>query len=226
MFFRSAIRRPVGVVTIFDEPYWEVAKYGLLSMEKSLLGTGVPLVVPHHVDSRGRPAAWRKITAVREMFELGFEVVVWIDADCIVTKPIDWAKLMSPDHDLQLVRHRDPRTGRAVPNLGVVMFRNSRYTRKVLDAIWSSERYVTHKWWENAAFIDLFSPEDFSDEGIRQPREVMSDARIHWLPTRYNSIPIGEGYEDPEPLIVHFAGFPFADRARRMREAYERYVGA
>lgn len=158
-----------------------------------------------------RHPAWHKLTIALDMFEI-YERVLWIDADCVVVDPSrDFAACVDRRRPWALVAHNYH--GQTVPNLGVFAIKRSRAVIGMLQAMWSMTQYLDHKWWENAAFLDLLGY-DINSEPIRKVRRSRYDRRIRWLGNEWNSIDL-----DPatRPIIKHYPGMTQADRLARMR---------
>ena len=73
--------------------------------------------------------------------------------------------------------------------------------------------YVDHKWWENAALLDLLGY-DIETEPIRKVKSSPLDRRIEWLGNEWNSISLDAA---AQPMIVHYPGHTNEDRKRLMR---------
>ena len=103
--------------------------------------------------------------------------------------------------------------GQSVPNLGIFAIRSGRRTKALLDRIWTMTEYVDHKWWENAALLDLLGY-DIETEPIRKVKSSPLDRRIEWLGNEWNSISLDAA---AQPIIVHYPGHTNEDRKRLMR---------
>ena len=101
-----------------------------------------------------------------------------------------------------------------VPNTGVLLVRNSSWSCGLLDGLWAMAQYTNHKWWENAALIDMLGYRNLLDSS--RPNEYDNELleRIQWLDLKWNSLPDLD--ESPEPVIKHYAGLPRQQRAEKM----------
>jgi hypothetical protein len=142
-----------------------------------------------------------------------YDFVFWIDSDAIFVRfDKDIREETRSGKDLYLVKHHIG--GRDVPNTGVLLIRNSRWSQGLLDRLWAMAQYTNHKWWENAALLDILGYRNLLDS--RQPNECDRRllGRIEWLDLKWNSLP--NLNESPEPIIKHYAGVPHQQRAEEM----------
>jgi len=149
-----------------------------------------------------RPASWTKITLVQELLS-HYEFVFWVDADAlIVDLDRDILAEINDDADIWFARHPQDRNPEAtVLNAGIFLARSSPFTRDLLAAMWASEQFIDHNWWENAALLHLLG---YSLEPqFAKLHESIWDARVGQLDLAWNSVP---GYcESPNPAINHHA---------------------
>jgi hypothetical protein len=149
-----------------------------------------------------RPPAWSKIKLIQELLPR-HDFVFWIDADALVVDlDRDVLAETDDDADMWLIRHPQERNPEAsVPNTGVLLFRSSPFATAFLSAVWNSEQFIEHNWWENAAMLDLLG---YSLEPpFPQLRVTEWQERIRELDLAWNSVP---GYcESPHPIINHHA---------------------
>ena len=152
-----------------------------------------------------RPPAWRKITLVLELLERGHEFVLWTDADSVfVGFERDILDEVRPGKDLYLVEHTHPAfLDSKVPNCGVMLVRNSDWSRALFQRIWDMTEYVTHNWWENAALIHLFGYRALLGEGPHAPDPALLE-RVRFLDDIWNQHP--EISPPGEGMIRHYAG--------------------
>lgn len=141
------------------------------------------------------------------------EYVFWIDADTVLLDPYhDFRDLVTKDCPLALVAHNYH--DQWFPNTGVMAIRSTRFTRSLFRRIWKMEQYIDHKWWENAAFLDLLGINPFKEPLTKTHRDVIGH-KINWLDTSWNSIGL-----DPSshPKILHYPGMQNDERERLMTE--------
>jgi hypothetical protein len=167
--------------------------------------------------STDRPIPWAKVLLLQEALSR-FDLVLWIDADAAVVDPsVDIADLLGGRDLMGMVAHATPESDDPIPNCGVWLVRSHRMTRKFLDDVWRSTAYIEHKWWENAAVMDLLGYE--LAPAVRLVRPTPMYRRTHFLPTEWNSI-AADG--SPTARIVHFPGAPLAERIAGLEAAVAR----
>jgi hypothetical protein len=153
-----------------------------------------------------RPAPWSKIPLLRDLV-LRYETVVWLDADTvIVDRSADIAEEMHPKAILHLVEHTV--RGEQRPNTGVMVLRGGQESAAFLDEVWRMEKYIDHRWWENAAVCDLLG---YSVDPPARIRTTSLSERTHFLSPRWNWI---RDASVRRARIRHFPGF--AVRTRRL----------
>ena len=159
-----------------------------------------------------RPAPWHKVRLVQALFEYGYDHVFWVDADAVVLESApDVANLIIYDKDLHLVKHAHTDYPEGVPNTGVFLIRNCRWSYELLSRMWSLKQYANATWWENAALIDLLGLGGFEDVGIPPRTEGAIDERqIQWLSERWNRL--DREAPDGHAFVRHAAG-----RSKRYR---------
>jgi hypothetical protein len=169
------------------------------------------LILRFAASAGARPAAWAKVGLIQQLLDQ-YDIVVWVDADTIImNSDTDIAAEMAAGDWMWLCRHRTPEG--LVPNTGVWMFRAGPEAKSFLAKLDAHPGFDHHRWWENAAVIDLlgyaFDPVRLADQGA-------AISGVSYLSNSWNSI-----VADParEPRIKHFAGLPFDVRVKSMLEA-------
>ena len=167
-----------------------------------------------------RPASWTKVLVLRELLNV-YERVAVIDADTVIVNGADdITRLPTRLRPIALVAHKYD--GLTIPNLGVMAVRRSFTTMRMLEHVWNLTEYVDHKWWENAAMLDLLGY-DVEEPRAETRRRTLLHARIRWLDVAWNSIDL---HASPAPRIMHFPGTTHAERIARMRRAAEQAARA
>ena len=159
-----------------------------------------------------RPPSWSKVLQIRESLD-SHKYVFWIDADTVVWDTNhDFRNLVSPRKPLALVAHNYH--NQWFPNLGVIAIQSTRFTRRLFDRLWEMDEYTNHKWWENAAFLDLLgiSP---AHEPLKQTHKDLIGHKINWLDNSWNSMGLDPS---PVPKILHYPGVENLERERLMTE--------
>ena len=173
---------------------------------------GYDLCLRGEVLARDRPASWSKVQLVRALLRV-YEVVLWIDADAaIVDGSVDVLDSLDPGSLMALVAHNTNEGDDPIPNAGVWLLRRDWKTQRFLARVWRSTGYLHHKWWENAAILELLGYE--LDPKVRLVRPAPMYFRTTFLGTEWNSIPLDSS---PAPRICHFPAEPLAQRLTGLR---------
>ena len=167
------------------------------------------LVLSREDLAAGRPAPWGKLPLVRSLL-VDYDVVAWIDADAIIVdSDCDLADELELDKDLYLVEHwgGEPYEQRA--NSGVFMIRAGEWANGLLDEIWHRESLSHHRWWENAALMQVLG---YDIEGSPVLRDNANPwlQRVKFLDLAWNSIP--HWSRSRRPRINHYAALPVPQR--------------
>lgn len=129
-----------------------------------------------------RPASWKKLLAIAGEFEQADEVL-WLDADVlIVDGSDDIASAFSPGMMQAMVRHST--TEGDVPNAGVWFL--DRCMLGTLMACAMDDRFVNHKWWEQAALLCRLGFEE-ADGTCRHTTSTPLFCGTEWLDESWNA---------------------------------------
>jgi len=203
-FISRSKRKRICITTYYDSAFAPIGELCYQSIKRYADLHGMDVLLMDNVLS-DRPAPWKKILVIKELFARGYEFVFWIDADAIFvdfTRSIE--SVIEAGKNLYLVKHKIDTND--VPNSGVFLIRNTVWSHAFLDAIWEKREYIHHKWWENAAIIDILGYHSLLRE--TQPDIFNADilAKIKWLGPEWNSLP---GICEAEhPIIKHYAARP------------------
>lgn len=146
-----------------------------------------------------RPAPWGKVALLRDLLPR-YDLLLWLDADVVIVDAgEDIAAHRDPDRFLALVEHRYD--GLRFPNTGVLLIESGAAAAEFLDALWNADAYVEHRWWENAALLDLLGYD------LDRPAPVRPSTwrdRTQFLPNEWNST-----VHDPasHPRFRHYPGY-------------------
>lgn len=213
----------VCLLTAFDQAYREMGEVCAATLRRYAEIHGCDVRVVRDLNT-GRPPAWNKIIAIQDTLRAGYDVVFWIDTDALFVR-FD-AGIRDEIRDgkhLYLVSHHiflDPMPGMQVrldvPNTGVMLLRNDPWTVGLLDAIWKREEFLDHRWWENAALIDMLGYGRLLDrQRLNVPNEALM-RHVEWLDWNWNSTPgtcVGT-----RPIIHHYTrSGTYAERLEAMR---------
>ena len=158
-----------------------------------------------------RAASWYKIPIILGEFIKGQEWVLWVDADTVlVNKEFDINQLINED-DIEIVISKDINA----LNCGVMLWKNTERTRQILQAMWESVEFLSHPWWENAAFIKLY------DENYMNMQELVKVVPQNQL-NAYDYALYGTfhdaGQVNQDSFILHFPGLPYIMRLTEMQK--------
>jgi hypothetical protein len=199
-------RRPSRrvICSLADENYARPLAIAASTFERYALLHGWRLDVHDGTLAPERPTAWSKLLLIRALLA-DHELVWWIDADAVIVD-------MEPDVLDQLERGKhlyltvhtwgaDP-PGRRSPNSGVMLWRRSDWSLRLLDTLWNHTRYMHHPWWENAALLDVLGyriPDDGTPPIPGTPTAWstrVKDIGLRWNSTENASLA-------PDPIIRH-----------------------
>jgi hypothetical protein len=147
-----------------------------------------------------RPYAWAKVCLLFQALEHGYQNIMWLDADALITNVE--AKLEAFLTTLEQADKSMLITEIYYGiNTGVFFLRGGWKSRTLLNLIWCNRFYISHGWWEQAALMDLMRRHvEVANEEYIEPRtrsfnshapELAKDPNIAW---------------QPGDFIIHFAG--------------------
>ena len=199
------------ICTLAVGPHVDLLEIVRPSLERYALRHGYDLVVRTGTSGlNGRPPSWGKVALVRGLLDR-YDVVVWIDVDAVIVDPSRDIAPTGPRRPMHLVTHVIG--GVPIPNAGVFVMHRSPTAVRLLERIWHDERWIHHRWWENAALIAAVGGD--GDVGLTTRRSRWRARRLLGpLHPRWNSIPT---CPDPDPAIMHLAGVPHAERIERLQ---------
>ena len=169
-------RHRTAVCTIATGPHEQLYEISGPSFERYAEHNGYDLIVAHHDLGGDRHAAWGKLALLREMLDC-YDRVVWVDADAVIVDPS--GNIFEGADRLRqcwLVVHRYG--GLEIPNMGVVAMISTRWTKRFVERLWMQEQHIEHKWWDNAATIELLGYD------LESPQQRVATAHRHVLPRR------------------------------------------
>ncbi len=103
-----------------------------------------------------RATHWNKIRLVQSALALGYELVVWLDADTLIVRPEEDLRDALPDGPpIGLCRHPQPWQGQSHHhNSGVIFVRNTPLARRFFDEVWTAGP-VNHPWHEQVRVMEV-----------------------------------------------------------------------
>ena len=213
--FKKPKENKICITTYFDKTFSEMGEICLRSMNKYAILHGLDVKL-HDDISADRPVPWYKLLLIQKIFSENYDYVFWVDADALfVNYERNIKDEIEKGRELYLVKHGI--NGREIPNTGVFLLKNSRWSRNLLKRIWSMEKYINHKWWENAALMDLLGYKELIDQG-KNNFNLKLLKKIKWLDLEWNNLP---GIcEADKPVINHYAGRPLKERIGNMQRDF------
>lgn len=150
-------------------------------------------------DDVARPVSWKKLVAVAHAFETS-EQVVWLDADVlIVDASEDICDHVSGGAWQAMVRHQTSEGD--VPNAGVWFLDRSMLSTLMACAM--DDRFVQHRWWEQAALLSRLGF-GIADGQCRHDVTTPLYQRTRWLSESWN---VWRGSPSAvRPRFVHACG--------------------
>jgi hypothetical protein len=220
------------VATYFDKGFGLIGEICAVTLKGYAALHGFELTIDRTLQS-DRPPAWNKILLIQRLLREGYDFVLWVDADALFLRfePDIRAEIVS-GKDLFMVKHEirsqiQPGAWLTldVPNTGVMLLRNSDWTHRFLQDVWDRSDFIHHRFWENAAVLDLMGYRALIGSAKRNEPDANVLAHISWLDVAWNSIP--GRCASPQPIIHHYADvidrLPYmrADLARAERALRE-----
>jgi hypothetical protein len=204
---------PAELLTGFDAGFAGVAELTIPAM-RDYAQRHAMLFTAATFEPAERPPAWSKIPAIRNALDRGSDPVIWIDCDALIVRP-------KPDirTGLDPAKHvfiRICPTKRGVSaNSGVMVLRNTAWSRWFLDAVWNYDIEPEHPAWENAAIAELLGFRARLGRGADEPNEAVLN-NIGSLDDRWNYVLLAGGGVH-HPFVRHYAGVPQASRLTLIR---------
>lgn len=222
-----------ALCTVATGPHVALLSLALPGFEAFARAHGYDLLCSTSAPATTRPPAWEKVLVLQEALK-HYDWVLWLDADALIVRPsVDPVTLTDLDHDLYLVEHRNGRD--RLPNTGVWLLRSSSVAEHALAAMWALEQYVSHPFWENAAFMHVLGYRVPSHHrGMRRiacsvvtrvvglnlwparpVRPSVVRDRTAFLGEEWNHLVKRDGVSAAR--ILHYAGLPLDERLRMMQ---------
>lgn len=170
-------------------------------------------------DSLTRPLPWYKIPLVHHLFGLGYEKVLYIDADAAVTNPEvplrGFFDRLEASRRAMLIAEDEGGV-----NTGVFFMRRCPAALRLLDLIWLQDDAVANPTWEQFAFRELLTAYPVLHSAVEiAPRakdfNSFPHERTHLL--RHSMRP--RNTWSPGDFVCHFSGVR-APQLGRLIEAY------
>ena len=191
-------------------PHVELLDLAARSFRPYAARHGYELVLETTLPDPSRPASWNKLRVVSRLLD-DFDLVFWIDSNAIVLRcDVDIADVLPPESSIGMVAHQTPEA-EEFPNAGVFVCRRSRVVRRLLADAWACTHFLNHKWWENAAFLELMG---YSVEPpVRLVHPTPYRKELFLLPGEWNSLRV---LGHPPGRVRHYAAMSNEERFMMM----------
>lgn len=209
----------IQVLTAYNDAFLPIAKMTVPLLREFAARHGHDFHVSTDMDAGSLNTIWAKISLINEALEnSGAEFVFWIDSDALMLRPDrDIRDSIVDQADLHMTWHSSD-TGRSdwhVPNphynAGVMLVRNSAWSRDFFARVWELRFAKHHSWNDQAVILQLLGYR--KSIGLGDDIEHVPDrGHVAHLDCEWNSIPGGVMADDP--IIHHYAGMANEDRAR------------
>src|SRR5262249_15368967 len=169
------VSRSVLILTAHDEAFRPIAELTIPRMQRYANRHGCDFRVVTDVD-RSRPGGWIKIPPIRQALAEEFDFVFWIDADVLLIRDdVDIRSAARDGRDLHMSWMGPETMDWQAPswlvghfNTGVMLIRNTGWSRDFFDRVWASTP-LDHPWWEQATILDLLGYKHLIDRGSADP---------------------------------------------------------
>jgi hypothetical protein len=213
----------ICAATSYTRDFAKVGMFSALTLKAYTQKFGYDLRINSDLVATDRGASWQKIPLIRELFQEGYDFVLWVDADAMFVRyDQDLQEVIEPGKDLYMVNHPipDPFIGQNdTPNAGVLLLRNCEWTQNLLQDLWNFEEYVRHPWWENAALLDLMGYYLPLEKGENQLNHEFLE-HVKFIGLEWNSFPLIPSCCASHPIIKHYAGVQNEIRIKMMSRDY------
>ena len=156
--------------------------------------------------SHNMKPAWSKLIFINKEFEKGYQYVLWVDADAIITNAnYKLESIIENDKDIYISKDVNGL------NTGIVMFKNTDKVKNILNKLLEMhDRFYNHAWFEQAAFIDLY---EMNEYGTRDLCKIMPQSEWNaYLYLIFYRIRYPAGEWSQSSFTLHFPGFPLDTR--------------
>ena len=213
----------ICVATYYNDDFAPIGTICAKTLRRYTDKHGFDLHVETEITS-SRPPAWNKILLMQRLLNRDYDYILWVDADALFIRfaPDIRAEIVE-GKDLFLVSHEIRQAIQPgawlcleTPNTGVMLLRNSNWTRSFLDKIWQQTHLINHQFWENAAVHELLGYHFLVNPSKRNAPVESMLSHIAWLDLAWNSVP--GACESAQPVIHHYAGY--GDRIGPMRRDF------
>jgi galactosyl transferase GMA12/MNN10 family len=173
----------------------------------------------HTIHESARPPSWYKIPLIkRELQQKRIRYCLWMDADSLIyNQRFDIRSLLRPGKSLYLSEDVNGL------NAGVMLWKNTPANHRLLDKIWSMERFIHRHWWEQLAMMELVRN---NHRGIRERIEYVPQKILNAYDYELYDRAYHPGQRDADSFIAHYPGLGHEIRKERMEKRLRESCGA
>lgn len=199
----------IAVCTIIGDYVDYYGKYTSVNMRCYCNRQGYDFIEQEGSIDKSRHPTWSKIKLVENVLDMGYDWVMWIDSDAVITnKNIKIEDIIST-YDIN--RDRDINYNKDIIiakeeccdwtiNTGTFLVKNSQWSKDFLKKWYGQVQYINVGWMDNSAFIWLHEYDmDVKNHTVLVKQRVLNS--FVGAPGRY-----GEGIWQKGDFICHYAG--------------------
>jgi len=223
----------ICITTGFNKGYKPIGELCLKSIKKYAKKFGHDVEIGNEYFQIEEPHI-AKLIMILDLFERGYEYVMWVDADAIfIDYEQDILKEIDEGKDLYLVKHNYK--GTEIANTGVMLIKNSMWSFHLLRDIvikYREGKMKKHAWFENGLLNEAIGyywmPKNFILKllflklGLKFQRENKYKeeyfSNIKWLDNKWNYLVYENMGDCEDVVIVHYANQDNRDILKEMKK--------
>lgn len=152
----------IGVCSLaIGEAYKDSVKYAMRSKSLYAQKHGYGYHIDGDVFDTSRPPAWSKINILKK-YLADYDYLVWMDADLLVMN--DELKLEMFIYDYMENAHMMAVREWLAINTGVLFVKNTDWSFRFLEYIYTKTEFLHHPQWEQTAFNQLFEKDEMDSQ--------------------------------------------------------------
>lgn len=151
-----------------------------------------------------RPPSWYKIPLILDAFKSNHDYVMWVDADTLIINNLFNIYNILDHHQIYLSEDMNG------INCGVMIWKNTSLNIDILYKLWNMNEFIYHKWWEQAALMELYS---MNYNNLQQITKKIPQHIINAYDYRLYGISNHPGQVTANSFIFHLPGI---DNNRRL----------
>jgi hypothetical protein len=161
------------------------------------------------LENKERAPSWYKLPLIIEQFNLGYDYVVWVDADTtIINYDYDLLSILD-DKSIYLVKDINNF------NCGVMIWKRNDFTYDILNKMWSMVEFINHHWWEQAAFINLYE-QNYND--LQTQVKIINQSELNSYDYSLYNLTYPQGQVNNNSWLIHFPGLTKSDRIQLIKK--------